>query len=61
MKEGKKEIDLYVLAVIFVCRLTEFYPSTTLGFKFQMLSKTEWGFKFVKPFKYIYDRVHVTN
>jgi hypothetical protein len=60
-KERKKNIDLCVLAVIFVSRVTEFDPSATLSFKFQMLSKTKWSFKFVKPFKYIRDRVHVTN
>jgi hypothetical protein len=40
-KETKKEMDLYVLAVIFVIRVIDFDPSKTLGFKFQMLSKTK--------------------
>jgi len=31
----------YVLAVIVVSIVTEADPSTTLGFKFQMLSKTK--------------------
>ena len=40
-KERKKEMDFYVLAVFFISRIIEFEPLTTLGFKFQMLSKTE--------------------
>jgi hypothetical protein len=40
-KERKKEMDLYVLTGIFVSRDIEFDPSKTLGFKFQMHSKTK--------------------
>jgi len=36
-------MDFYVLTVIFVIRVIEFDPSKTLGFKFQMLSKTKGG------------------
>jgi hypothetical protein len=40
-KQRNKEMDFYVLAVIFVSRVIEFDPSSTLGFKFQIVSKTK--------------------